>query len=389
MAVPFLSLHRDYTSVLGDVRVRFERVLDSQVFVLGPETAALEEHMRTLCKTRYAVACSSGTEALVLALLGCGVGPGDAVVVPAYTFFASAGAVCRVGARPVFADIDGGTFNMGPRELARVLEREFLVRGGTAVHRASGARLRAVIAVHLFGRAADLGALAVPVRDVGAVLIEDAAQAIGASSAGHAVGSIGAAGCFSFYPTKNIGGAGDGGAVTTDDEECARHMRRLRSHGAEPGSPVHAECGFNARMGELQAAYLNAKFPHLNEWTNARLEAASRYRERLAPLAAASRLHLPSAAPEGEHVWHQFVVRVAHGRELVRTRLSAAGIETRVFYPVPVHLQPCFAGLGYHPGDLPLAERLAGEALSLPLFASISRSEIDEVCERLAEALIA
>ena len=203
-----------------------------------------------------------------------------------------------------------------------------------------------MISVHLFGRAAGLGALAVAARDAGAVLIEDAAQAIGASSDGHPVGSIGAVGCFSFYPTKNIGGAGDGGAVSTDDDECAQHMRRLRTHGAEPGDSLHTDCGFNARIGELQAAYVNAKLPHLREWTETRVEAAARYRERLAPLAAASRLHLPCAAPGGEHVWHQFVVRIAHERELVRTRLSAAGIETRVFYPVPVHLQPCFADLG-------------------------------------------
>lgn len=387
MPVPFLSLDRDYATVRADVQARFERVLASQVFVLGPETAALEERMRGLCGVRHAIACSSGTEALVLALLACGVGPGDAVAVPAFTFFATAGAVRRVGAVPVFVDVDPETFNVGARQLGETLVRAFAKRNGICVLRSTGARLRALIAVHLFGRAADVAALAAVTRKFDVALIEDAAQAIGARSGDCAVGAAGDAGCFSFYPTKNIGGAGDGGLVTTHDDERAAHVRRLRTHGAEPGSSIHVDCGFNARMGELQAAYVNAKLERLAEWTAARDAAALRYAERLAPLKAASRLEFPVPTRSPAHVWHQFVVRIARGREEVRAHLGAVGIETRIFYPTPVHLQPCFADLGYRRGVLPVAERLADEALSLPLFASITPQQIDEVCERLAEAI--
>jgi dTDP-4-amino-4,6-dideoxygalactose transaminase len=388
MAVPFLALDRDYTRVRADVEARFAGVLASQVFVLGRETAELEASMKSLCRTRHAAACSSGTEALVLALLACGVGAGDAVIVPAFTFFATAGAVRRIGAVPVFADVDLESLNMGARELAEAVEREFSARSGVRVHRASGAPLRAVVVVHLFGRAACLSALRTLADDLGVTLIEDAAQAIGAQSEAMPVGSCGEAGCFSFYPTKNIGGAGDGGLVVTDDDERAARLRRLRTHGAEPGAAVHTECGFNARMGELEAAYLNAKLTRLAEWTAARERAARRYRENLSRAALADRMLLPLEARAPEHVWHQYVVRVLAGRERVRERLAARGVETRVFYPVPVHLQPCFVDLGYRAGMLPAAERLAGEVLSLPLFAAIRDAEIDEVCDSLAGAVL-
>jgi dTDP-4-amino-4,6-dideoxygalactose transaminase len=253
--VPFLDLARDYAAVREAVAARFDRVLGSQVFELGPETAELESALARLCGTRHAVACASGTDALSLALLARGVGAGAAVLVPAYTFFATAGAVRRAGAVPVFADVDAETFNTGEREMRAALDREFVRSGGAFTHRESGARLAAMIVVHLFGRVADVGPLRRLAAEAGATLLEDAAQAIGAPS----IGARGTIGCLSFYPTKNLGGAGDGGAVTTDDDDLAAALRRLRTHGALPGETLHRECGINARLGELQAAYLNAK----------------------------------------------------------------------------------------------------------------------------------
>jgi dTDP-4-amino-4,6-dideoxygalactose transaminase len=386
-AVPFFALGRDYETVREAVHERFERVLDSQVFVLGPQTAELELAIARLCGARHAVACSSGTDALYLALLACGIGTGDAVVVPAYTFFATAGAVRRAGALPVFADVDGDTFTLGERELDSVLERDFDWRDGGAFHMASGARLRALIVVHLFGRAAPTVALQRTLARAGAVLIEDCAQAIGAACDGVGVGAQGLLGCLSFYPTKNLGGAGDGGAVTTNDDELAASLRRLRTHGATPGETLHTECGVNARMDELQAAYLNAKLSRLAEWTAARARIAARYCERLRSLAEHGLLALPAPTAPPAHVWHQFVVRIAVGRERVRERLGACGIETRVFYPVPLHLQPCFADVPGLARSLPVAERLAREALSLPLYPALTSDQADAVCAELVAAL--
>jgi dTDP-4-amino-4,6-dideoxygalactose transaminase len=284
------------------------------------------------------------------------------VLVPAYTFFATAGAVRRAGAVPVFADVDAETGNTGEHEVRAALDREFTRAGNGYTHRKSGARLAALIVVHLFGRAADVGPLLRLAADAGATLIEDAAQAIGLSS----IGARGSIGCLSFYPTKNLGGAGEGGAVTTDDAELAALLRRLRTHGALPGETLHRSCGINARLAELQAAYLNAKMERLAEWTAARARIAAAYRERLRPLAHTGRIALPPAADPPAHVWHQFVVRVPAARDRVRDDMRARGIDARVFYPVPLHLQPCFADLGYVPGALPVAEARARESLSLP-----------------------
>jgi dTDP-4-amino-4,6-dideoxygalactose transaminase len=386
-AVPFLALHDDYQAVRVQVRERFERVLESQAFVLGAETAELERSIAQLCGVPHAVACSSGTDALTLALLACGVGAGDGVVVPAFTFFATAGAVRRAGAVPVFADVDLQTCVMDERQLAATIEREFEAGGGGLVHRTSKARLRAAIVVHLFGRAAATAGLERLLSGAGAVLIEDAAQAIGAASDDGPVGARGLLGCLSFYPTKNLGGAGDGGAVTTADPEMAAALRRLRTHGALPGETEHASCGINARLGELQAAYLNAKLAHLADWNAARARVAACYLERLQPLAQRASLALPSRAAPAAHVWHQFVVRIASGRDRVRERLAAKGVETRVFYPMALHLQPCFADLGYRAGSLPAAESLARECLSLPIYPSITSAQIDAVCAALESAL--
>ena len=267
------------------------------------------------------------------------------------------------------------------------LAREFTRAGSAFVHAKSGARLAAIVVVHLFGRAADAGALRRLADEAGVPLIEDAAQAIGAATGGKPVGAHGRIGCLSFYPTKNLGGAGEGGALVTDDADLAELLRRLRTHGARPGETLHRECGINARLGELQAAYLNAKLDRLAGWTAARAKIAARYRARLGALAERGRIVLPPPADLPAHVWHQFVVRIPVARDRVREELRARGGDARVFYPVPLHLQPCFADLGYVPGALPVAERLACEALSLPLFPALTDAELEQVCAALEAAL--
>ena len=382
--IPFLRLHSDYREVAQDVRRRFDAVLESQCFVLGSQTAELEDRLAALVGGR-AVACSSGSEALCLALSALGVGSGDAVVVPALTFYATAGAVCRVGARPVFADVAAETLTMGVRELEAVLDREFITRDGRLATRGGGHLLKAVIPVHLYGFPVPVAELRRVLDGRGVALIEDAAQAVGAVAGGGRVGMLGDAGCFSFYPTKNLGGAGDGGAVTTASETTAAAVRRLRVHGAGEDPMVHVVRGVNARMSELQAAYLNAKFDRLEAWTERRRRIAGRYRERLSPLADAGLLRLPPAA-EG-HVYHQFTVRVSGDRDGLAAELSRRGIETRVFYPLPLHREPSlaeFAGAGI---TLPVCEQAVREILSLPIYPSLRDEEVDCVCDRLAGAL--
>ena len=387
MQVPFLALDRDYRAVEDDVRARFERVLESQVFVLGEETRALEHAIESVAGARYAVACSSGTEALSLALLALGIGRGDAVMVPTFTFVATAGAVHHAGAVPIFADIDAATFNSGADEIHTAIDRWCERTPDGLRHRGSGARVRALVAVHLFGRAASMAAIGEVASEHGLRIIEDGAQAIGAVGDRGPVGSWGAAGCFSFYPTKNLGGAGDGGAVTTGDEERAARLRRLRTHGAEAGAYVHDECGVNARIGELQAAYLNAKLSFLDDWTRARGRVAALYRERLGALAAAGAIELAADAEPPAHVFHQLVVRVGRDRDGVRRRMSARGVETRVFYPLPLHLQPCFAYSGHVEGDFPAAERAAREVLALPIHPWLGADGVDAVCRALAASV--
>jgi dTDP-4-amino-4,6-dideoxygalactose transaminase len=388
MRVPFLELAADFAAVREDVERRFQAVLESQAFVLGDQGRELEASLGRLTGAADAIACSSGSDALYLATLALGIGPGDAVLVPAFTFFASAGAIHRAGAVPVFTDVDPATLNVGARELACALDRTCSGPVGARVHRASGARVKALVAVHLYGRAAAMSAIGALAADERLAIVEDAAQAIGATGELGPVGAWGDVGCFSFYPTKNVGGAGDGGALTTREKRLANHLRRLRVHGAETSAHVHEECGINARLGELQAAYVNAKLGRLAAWTRERERLAADYRRRLAALVARERLTLPPEAPAGGHVYHQFVVRIAGGRrDEVQARLVAEGVDTRVFYPLPLHLQPCFAFLEGKPGDLPNAESAAQDVLCLPIYPTLGEDRLGIVCERLAAVL--
>jgi dTDP-4-amino-4,6-dideoxygalactose transaminase len=386
LRVPSIDLRAQYASIRDEIRAAVDRVFESQSFVLGEEVEALERALAGYCEARFAVGCGSGSDALLLALMALDVGPGDEVICPAFTFFATAGAIARLGARPVFADIDPAAYTLDPVSARKAAAR--------------CTRLRAILAVHLYGRPADLDALLALATELDVPLVEDAAQAIGARDAsGRRIGARGRAACFSFYPTKNLGGAGDGGLVTTDDPGLAERVRRLRVHGAS--RPYHhEEVGVNARLDALQAAVLRVKLGHLEAWNAARAARATSYDARFGGAGAATSavpldagglpLRIPaSVAPPARAVHHQYVVRVpAAQRDALRAHLAAQGVGTEVYYPVGLHQQPCFAALGAPATDLSETERAAREVLALPLYPELdpvqSRHVTDTVLAFLA-----
>lgn len=370
MKVPLLDLTAQYRSIRDEIEAALVPVLASQRFILGPVVEACEEAVARYCGSRYGVGVSSGTDALLVALMAERIGPGDEVITTPYSFFATAGVIARVGATPVFVDIDPVTLNIDPgRIAARVTPRT-----------------RAVIPVHIFGQMAAMDPVMEIAEAHGLVVIEDAAQAIGAEHGGRRAGSTGHYGCFSFFPTKNLGGFGDGGMVVTDDPARARTMRTLRVHG-EGTRYHHGIVGGNFRLDALQAAVVRAKLPHVDGWSEARRANAARYGRLLGDFAGEhpSLLRLP-ATVTGRHIFNQYVVRVAD-RDLVREQLSAAGIDTAIYYPVPLHLQECFAGLGYSRGDLPESERAVDHALALPVYPELEGPQIDHVAAVLRGAL--
>ena len=357
--VPLLDLSRQHAPLREELRAAAARVLDSQQFVLGAEVRLLEEEVAAYTGARHGVGCASGTDALLLALLALDVGPNDEVVTTPYSFFATAAAIWRAGARPVFVDIDPVTYNIDPSKI------ESAITG----------RTRAVMPVHLYGQCAEMDAVTEIARRHSLRVIEDAAQAIGAEDGGRRAGTMSAAGCFSFYPTKNLGAAGDAGMLTTDDDATAARLRRLRVHGGET-EYVHREVGLNSRLDAMQAALLRVKLPHLDNWSDARARRAARYDE----LCAAARLGFELTAPRvragARHIFHQYVVRVpASLRDALMRHLAGRGVGTKVYYPVPLHLQECFRPLGYAAGSLPEAERAARETLALPLYPELTDEE--------------
>ncbi|HET9480204.1 MAG TPA: DegT/DnrJ/EryC1/StrS family aminotransferase [Candidatus Polarisedimenticolia bacterium] len=366
MNVPFLDLKRQHASIAPEVERAVQGVLESQRFILGPEVGLLEQEIATLCATAHGVGVASGTDALILALLALGVGPGDEVITSPFSFFASASSITRVGARPVFADIDPLDYNIDP----------------DAVRRAVTPRTRAVIAVHLFGQCADVDRIrraateAPEGPDRRIAIVEDAAQAIGSSRSGRPAGSIGDAGCFSFYPTKNLGGAGDGGMLVTNDAALAERVRRLRAHG-DAGRYDHREIGLNSRLDTLQAAVLLVKARHLPLWTELRRQRASIYDRELAGVGG---LTPPLQHSDCIHTYHQYVVRTPRRGDLARF-LGEAGIGTAVYYPIPLHRQRCFASLGHGEGDFPASESAAREVLALPIFPELTDSEQSRVVD--------
>jgi dTDP-4-amino-4,6-dideoxygalactose transaminase len=367
--VPLLDLGRQHHPMLEELAGALRRVCQSGAFVLGPEVKNLEQAVAGYCRVKHAVGCASGSDALLLALMACGIGPGDEVIMPSFTFFATASAATRLGAKPVFADIDPATFNVDPRAIQRLISPA----------------TKAIIPVHLFGQCADMDAINRLAQSAKAAVVEDAAQAIGAEWSGRRAGSLGAMGCISFYPTKNLGGAGDGGMLTTNDDQLAESLRLLRQHGMNPRY-YHKVVGVNSRLDSFQAAVLNVKLPHLDRWTELRQANAARYGELFAEAGLDRVLTLPSALSDCRHVWNQYVVRVPDGRrDALRESLAAAKIGSEIYYPLGLHEQECFRYLGYKPGDLPETDRAAREVLALPIFPELIAEEQQLVVARIAE----
>jgi len=371
-----LDLHRQYERIREQVLGAVERVCSSQHFILGPEVEALESEVAAFTGAAAAVGCASGTDALWLALVATGVRPGDTVITTAFSFFASASAIVRAGARPLLLDVDPHSLNLDPR---RVEEK---LRAGES-H-----RVRALLPVHLFGQCADMDALQKIADELKLPVIEDAAQAIGAAWRNQRAGSLGIAAAFSFYPTKNLSAYGDAGLVTTRDPEFAQHMRRLRTHGS-PQRYLHTEFGWNARLDAIQAAILRVKLPHIETWNQERRERAATYDQLLAQTGlwsatSDSPLRPLQVSPHAHHVFHQYVVRTKR-RDDLRRFLSERRIGTEVYYPIPLHLQPAFAYLGFREGDLPVSEQASKEVLALPMFPELTESEQRWVVESMAE----
>jgi dTDP-4-amino-4,6-dideoxygalactose transaminase len=363
--IPFLDLRPQHGAIHDEMQAAIKNVFDSSVFASGPAVEAFEKAFASYCNVRHCVAVNSGTSALHLALIACGVGPGDEVITVPLTFVATAWAISYVGARPVFVDIEPETYTMDV----------------TKVKEAITPRTRAVLPVHLYGQMADLDPLLQLCKDGNLHLIEDAAQAHGACYHGHRAGGVGRVGCFSFYPTKNLGGPGEGGAVTTNDGTQADRIRALRDH-AQSSRYRHEELGFNYRMSEIQAAVLGVKLPHLEGWNSARLELAGRYERLLAD----SGVKLPVTAAGRNHAWHLYVVR--HGqRDGLQRTLAEVSIATMVHYPTPVHLQPAYAYLGHRAGDFPISERVTRECLSLPMYPGLQEEEQLRIAFALRSAM--
>lgn len=367
MSVPLLDLRAQHATIRAEVEEAVHRVMDSQHFILGEDVAAFEREVADRVGAAHAVGVASGTDALLLALRAVGITSGQEVVVPTFTFFATAGAVVNAGGRPVFVDIEPRSFNLDPGRLEEALTE----------------RTGAIIAVHLFGQCADMD----PILSLAAArsipVIEDAAQAIGARYGERPAGSMGSEGCFSFFPSKNLGGYGDGGLVTTRDPDLAARVRRLRVHG-QSGTYLHREVGFNSRLDALQAAVLRVKLRFLDDWAEARRRNAERYREafRAAGLAMeeGGPVGLPEELPGRYHVYNQFVIRV-QGRDALQAWLKERGIGTAVYYPLPLHRQECFADLGQAGGDLPVAQAACDEVLALPVFPELSAAQQEEVVD--------
>jgi dTDP-4-amino-4,6-dideoxygalactose transaminase len=365
--VPLLDLHAQYAPLRDEILRAVTRVCDSQRFIMGPEIDSLEAELSRLLGVSHAITVSSGTDALLLALMALGIKAGDEVVTTTFSFFATAGAIVRVGARPVLVDIDPVTFNIDAEQLASAVTP----------------RTRAILPVHLFGLSADLDPIMEVARRAGVPVIEDAAQAIGATYKSRPVGGVGAFGCFSFFPSKNLGAFGDAGLLTTNDEGLAARAKLLRTHGMQP-KYYHHLVGANFRMDALQAAVLRVKAPHLADWTRGRRANAARYRTLFDSAGLGRAITLPAEPADRVHIFNQFVIRTP-GRDALKAHLDAHGIGNEIYYPVPFHLQPCFADLGFHRGDFPHAERAADESLAIPIYSELTAAQQETVVSVVGE----
>lgn len=368
--VPFIDLTAQFQSIASEVMPVVERVFAEQKFILGDEVVELENEVATYCDARFAIGCNSGTDALILALQALGVGEGDEVITTPFSFFATASAIMRAGATPVFVDIDPDTFNLDP----------------VCVEEAVTPRTKAIIPVHLYGQCADMEPLWRIATQHGLSIVEDACQAIGDEYHGRKAGVLGHVGCFSFFPTKNLGGAGDGGMMTTDDPELAQKLRRLRVHG-DVGGYEHIDVGMNSRLDALQAAVLRVKLRHLSSWSAARQRNAQHYADLFRQQGCLSQMILPKLQPNSVHVYNQYCIRFRHGqRDAVMQSLKDRKIGCAIYYPKPLHLQTCFKSLGYRPGDFPVAEHATSEILALPIYPELPAIHQERVVSAIREA---
>ncbi|MFO0958175.1 MAG: DegT/DnrJ/EryC1/StrS family aminotransferase [Isosphaeraceae bacterium] len=367
--VPALDLKAQYATIRGEIESVVRSVIESQYFILGPEVSGFEAEVAAYCRVPHAIGCASGSDALLLPLMAWDIGPGDEVVTTPYTFFATGGAIWRLGARPVFVDIDPETYNIDPSRIDAAITP----------------KTKAIIPVHLYGQCADMGPILEIAGRRGIPVLEDAAQAIGAGYQGKVAGQLGEAAAFSFYPSKNLGGFGDAGLVTTLDEGLAKKVARLRVHGMEP-KYHHQEVGFNSRLDALQAAVLRVKLRHLDAWTTGRRSVADRYRSLFASHGLEGVVTWPVDREGFFHVYNQFVIRVpsAH-RDAIRAHLAENKVGTEIYYPIPLHLQACFAPMGHKPGDFPASEAAAAETIALPMYPELTDEMLAHVVGSIAE----
>ena len=380
--VPLLDLKAQYAQIRAEVLPIIEAVCASQRFILGDHVTALEAEVAAYCASAAGIGVSSGTDALLLALMALEVGASDEIITSPFTFFATAGTIARLGARPVFCDIDPVSFNLSPQAVAEFVDRHCDMKAGQLINRRTGGRIKGLMPVHLYGQAADMDPLMAIARKTGLKVIEDAAQAIGTEYKGVRVGSIGDIGCFSFFPSKNLGAFGDAGLCTTNDAQLAESMRVLRVHGGKP-KYFHSVIGGNFRIDELQAAVLRVKLKYLDGWTEARQRNAAHYDAAFAA-ARLAKVITPRASVKGRHIFNQYVVRVEN-RDALKNHLTERSIGTEIYYPVPLHMQQCFAYLGYKDGDFPESERAAAETLALPIYPELTTAQLDHVVTSVAE----
>jgi len=414
MEVPFVDLKLQFSDIREEVRKAVDVVFESQQFILGPNVKKLEARIAAYSEVKYAIGVSSGTDALLASLMALDLGPGDGVITSPFTFFATAGVIARLGATPIFIDIDPTTYNIDPEKLRELVETKCDVDQGTGrpVERKNRVDIKAIIPIHLYGQCADMDPLMEMTQKAHLDIVEDAAQAIGAiyysrgfksrgdapaitarisgenpgtgresARAAYKAGSMGRLGCFSFFPTKNLGGFGDAGMVVTDEEAMAEKIKVLRVHGSQPKYHHHL-IGGNFRLDELQAAILNVKFLHLERWTEARRKNAERYGRLFEEMGLTEHIQLPIIQEGNRHIFNQYVIRVPE-RDRLREFLNAKGVRTEIYYPIPLHLQKCFRYLGYKEGDLPESEKAAKETLALPIYPELSQEQQEYVVEQI------
>ncbi len=368
MNVPLLDLKEQNDRLRPEIEAALGRVLDTNGFILGGEVAELEKELATYCGVKHAIGCASGSDAILLALMALDVGAGDEVITTPYSFFATVSSITRLGAMPVFVDIDPVTYNLDTAQVKAAIT----------------SKTKAIEPVHLYGQCANMAALREIAAKHNIPLVEDAAQAIGAEEDGVQAGSIGAIGCFSFYPSKNLGGMGDGGFVTTNDDALAAKLLALRVHGSIE-KYYHKYVGLNSRLDGFQGAVLRVKLPHLDSWTDKRRANADNYRRLFTDLGLTEQIGLPVERSNAKHIYNQYVIRVPGRRDELRAYLTEKGIGSDIYYPVPLHLQECFEYLGYKPGDMPESEKAALETLALPIYPELSADQQKYVVETIAE----